>query len=48
MTAFDDFCRCLQQAISLPPIEDWQLPQRYRRRPLDQQEIDYINRGGPA
>ncbi|XP_055386852.1 alpha-ketoglutarate dehydrogenase component 4 [Condylostylus longicornis] len=30
-----------------PAIEDWQLPARYRRRPLDPVEIDYINRGGP-
>lgn len=36
------------QAISLPTIEDWQLPNRYRRKPLDASEIEYINRGGPA
>lgn len=36
------------QAISLPTIEDWQLPNRYRRKPLDTFEIEYINRGGPA
>ncbi|XP_031637914.1 uncharacterized protein LOC116350297 [Contarinia nasturtii] len=35
-------------AISLPTIEDWQLPNRYRRKPLDAVEIEYINRGGPA
>jgi len=28
-------------------IEDWQLPQKYRRRPIDENEIAYINRGGP-
>lgn len=36
------------QATSLPTIEDWQLPGRYRRKPLDAVEIEYINRGGPA
>ncbi|XP_059490042.1 alpha-ketoglutarate dehydrogenase component 4 [Neocloeon triangulifer] len=30
-----------------PIIEDWQLPLRYRRQALSQQEVDYINRGGP-
>lgn len=38
----------LLQAMSLPTIEDWQLPNRYRRKPLDPVEIEYINRGGPA
>jgi len=33
--------------VTLPIIEDWQLPARYHRRPLDPVEIDYINRGGP-
>ncbi|KAL0111779.1 hypothetical protein PUN28_013163 [Cardiocondyla obscurior] len=33
--------------IALPTIEDIHLPPRYRRRPIDQQEIEYINRGGP-
>ncbi|CAL8087794.1 unnamed protein product [Orchesella dallaii] len=32
---------------ALPIIEDWQLPRRYQRRPLDPVEIEYINRGGP-
>lgn len=36
------------QAISLPTIEDWQLPNRYRRKPMDAFEMEYINRGGPA
>lgn len=27
----------------LPLIEDWQLPPRYRRRALDEKEIDAIN-----
>jgi hypothetical protein len=31
------------QAIQLPVIEDWQLPSRYRRLPLDAEEIAYIN-----
>jgi len=35
------------QAYQLPVIEDWQLPARFRRRELDQDEIDFINRGGP-
>ncbi|CAB3379687.1 Hypothetical predicted protein [Cloeon dipterum] len=30
-----------------PIIEDWQLPYRYRRQQLSQQEVDFINRGGP-
>ncbi|XP_011343525.1 28S ribosomal protein S36, mitochondrial isoform X2 [Ooceraea biroi] len=33
--------------IALPTIEDVYLPPRYQRRPIDQREIDYINRGGP-
>ncbi|XP_008549585.1 alpha-ketoglutarate dehydrogenase component 4 isoform X3 [Microplitis demolitor] len=33
--------------IRLPTIEDFQIPQRYQRRPLDDKEIAYINRGGP-
>ncbi|XP_054740703.1 uncharacterized protein LOC129246156 [Anastrepha obliqua] len=28
-------------------IEDWQLPQRYARKPIDRAEMDYINNGGP-
>nr|XP_029713861.1 uncharacterized protein LOC115258006 [Aedes albopictus] len=28
-------------------IEEWQLPARYRRKPIDDVEIDWINRGGP-
>jgi len=40
------------QPTSAPPtghgaaIEDWQLPNRYRRRPIDDKEIDAINSGG--
>lgn len=30
------------------PIWDFQLPLKYRRKPLDEEEIAYINRGGPA
>lgn len=30
-----------------PVIEDYQLPAKYRRRPIDEKEIEYINRGGP-
>ncbi|XP_046662255.1 28S ribosomal protein S36, mitochondrial isoform X1 [Homalodisca vitripennis] len=29
-----------------PTIEDYQLPQRYRRLPLDESEINAINSGG--
>ncbi|CRK98198.1 CLUMA_CG011561, isoform A [Clunio marinus] len=35
-----------KHATSGPAIEDWQLPNRYRRRPIDEQEIDAINSGG--
>jgi len=35
------------EAYQLPVIEDWQLPLRFQRRPLDEEEIAYINRGGP-
>ncbi|XP_026284082.1 alpha-ketoglutarate dehydrogenase component 4 isoform X2 [Frankliniella occidentalis] len=28
-------------------IEDYQLPSRYQRTPMDEKEIEYINRGGP-
>jgi len=27
-------------------LEDWQLPFRYRRRPISEEEVAYINRGG--
>lgn len=36
-----------QSANRAPAIEDWQLPARYGRKALSQEEIDYINRGGP-
>jgi len=35
------------EAYQLPTIEDWQLQGRFQRRPLDEEEIAYINRGGP-
>ncbi|KAK4016546.1 hypothetical protein OUZ56_031503 [Daphnia magna] len=28
-------------------LEDWQLTGRYKRKPISQEEIDFINRGGP-
>ncbi|CAD7089430.1 unnamed protein product [Hermetia illucens] len=28
-------------------IEDWQLPPRYQRKPIDPVEMEYINNGGP-
>ncbi|XP_050448664.1 alpha-ketoglutarate dehydrogenase component 4 [Cataglyphis hispanica] len=33
--------------IVLPTIEDTNLPPRYQRQPIDEKEIEYINRGGP-
>lgn len=35
-----------RQASSGPVIEDWQLPSRYHRKPIDKYEMDLINRGG--
>lgn len=35
-----------KHASSGPSIEDWQLPNRYRRRPIDEKECDAINSGG--
>jgi len=35
------------EAYQLPIIEDWQLQRRFQRRELDEEEIAYINRGGP-
>lgn len=32
--------------IKSPAIDDWQLPPRYRRRPIDLKEVDAINSGG--
>ncbi|KAL9874186.1 28S ribosomal protein S36, mitochondrial isoform X1 [Glossina fuscipes] len=29
-------------------IEDWELPSRYKRLPITNDEMEYINRGGPA
>jgi len=28
-------------------LEDWQLGPRYQRAPISDEEIEYINRGGP-
>ncbi|XP_011494260.1 PREDICTED: 28S ribosomal protein S36, mitochondrial [Ceratosolen solmsi marchali] len=33
--------------VVLPIIDDFQLPVRFQRRPIDTNEIEYINRGGP-
>ncbi|CAH2262837.1 uncharacterized protein LOC120628906 [Pararge aegeria] len=33
-------------AMSSAPISDIDLPPRYRRRPISQEEIDHINGGG--
>ncbi|XP_035742078.1 28S ribosomal protein S36, mitochondrial-like isoform X4 [Vespa mandarinia] len=35
------------QVIVLPTIDDIHLPSRFHRRPIDEKEIEYINRGGP-
>jgi len=35
------------EAYQMPVVEDWQLPLRFQRRPLDEEEIACINRGGP-
>ncbi|XP_061397094.1 alpha-ketoglutarate dehydrogenase component 4 [Musca vetustissima] len=29
-------------------LEDWELPPRYWRKPISVDEMEYINRGGPA
>ncbi|XP_065367065.1 alpha-ketoglutarate dehydrogenase component 4 [Calliphora vicina] len=29
-------------------IEDWELPPRFARKPISPEEMEYINRGGPA
>ncbi|KAK4292431.1 hypothetical protein Pmani_034811 [Petrolisthes manimaculis] len=29
-------------------LEEWQVPLKYRRERITQEEIEYINRGGPA
>jgi hypothetical protein len=34
--------------VQRPVIESYQLPPHLRRKPLSQEEVDYINRGGPA
>lgn len=36
-----------RSASSGQAIEEWQLPARYRRKPIDDAEIEWINRGGP-
>lgn len=35
------------QASSQEAVWDFQIPQRWRRKPLDEQEIAIINNGGP-
>ncbi|XP_037939208.1 uncharacterized protein LOC119672267 [Teleopsis dalmanni] len=34
-------------AASSNAIEDYDLPERYKRKPLTDYEIEYINQGGP-
>lgn len=31
-----------------PVLEAWQVPYRFRREIISEEEIEYINRGGPA
>ncbi|XP_034107540.1 uncharacterized protein LOC133842113 isoform X2 [Drosophila sulfurigaster albostrigata] len=35
-----------QQITGEPAIEDWQLPARFARKPIDPLEAEYINNGG--
>ncbi|XP_030567670.1 uncharacterized protein LOC115767500 isoform X2 [Drosophila novamexicana] len=35
-----------QQVTGGPAIEDWELPARYARKPIDPLEAEYINNGG--
>lgn len=35
------------KSVSNEPIYDFQIPQRWRRRPLSEEEIAVINNGGP-
>ncbi|XP_042216540.1 28S ribosomal protein S36, mitochondrial-like [Homarus americanus] len=35
-------------AQSPPVLEEWQVPLKFRREAISEEEIDYINRGGPA
>lgn len=37
-----------QSSQSREVVYDFQLPMRFKRKPIDQEEMDYINRGGPA
>ncbi|CAG7818547.1 unnamed protein product [Allacma fusca] len=34
--------------VPRPVIESWELPPHLRRKPLTPEEVEYINRGGPA
>ncbi|XP_017960663.1 uncharacterized protein LOC108654102 isoform X2 [Drosophila navojoa] len=35
-----------QQTSGGPAIEDWELPARFARKPIDPLEAEYINNGG--
>ncbi|XP_018794088.1 PREDICTED: uncharacterized protein LOC108972073 isoform X2 [Bactrocera latifrons] len=35
-----------ESATRSTAIEDWELPNRYARKPIDQVEMEYINNGG--
>ncbi|RXG58755.1 hypothetical protein Avbf_04546 [Armadillidium vulgare] len=34
--------------VKRPILEEWQLPANYYRPPFTEEEIEYINRGGPV
>uniref|UniRef100_A0A1A9WHX0 28S ribosomal protein S36, mitochondrial n=1 Tax=Glossina brevipalpis TaxID=37001 RepID=A0A1A9WHX0_9MUSC len=38
----------VEESQSTNAIEDWELPSRYKRLPMTADEMEYINRGGPA
>lgn len=37
-----------QSSQSREVVYDFQLPMRFKRKGMEQEEMDYINRGGPA
>lgn len=41
-----NFLLKLQQTSGGPAIEDWELPARFARKPIDPLEAEYINNGG--
>jgi len=39
-------CLIIPQLSGQPAIEDWELPSRFARKPIDPLEAEYINNGG--